>query len=109
MSHVNPAVIALMMLGAVALALIGAALYALFGQPTSHAGKKRRQQVASGFRLAGDILLGIFLMTCVVYDAKFTVFGGSPRISRPVAALIAVTAFGIIAVFSDGQNTLRAG
>jgi len=37
-------------------------------------------------------------MTCLVHGAYITVFGGSPRISRPVAALIAVTAFGIIAV-----------
>jgi hypothetical protein len=109
MSHVTPAVIAMMILGAVALALIGAALYAFFGHPTSHMGKKRKQQVVSGFRLAGGILLGIFLMTCVVYGADFTVFGGTPRISRPVAALIAVTAFGIIAVMVQRWAKYFAG
>ena len=109
MPHVNPAVLALMILGAVALALIGAALYALFGQPTSHAGKKRKRQVASGFRLARDILLGIFLMTCVVYGAGLTVFGGSLRISRPVAALIAVTALAIIAVMVQRWAKYFAG
>jgi len=109
MSHVAPAVIALMILGAVALALIGAALYAFFGRPTSHAGRKRKQQVVSGFSLAGGILLGIFLMTCVVYGADFTVFGRSPRISRPVAALIALTAFGIIAVMLQRWAKYFAG
>jgi hypothetical protein len=109
MSHVTPAVVAMIILGAVALALIGAALYAFLGHPTSHAGKKRKQQVVSGFRLAGGILLGIFLMTCVVYGADFTVFGGSPRISRPVAALIAVTAFGIIAVMVQRWAKYFAG
>ena len=40
----TPAVIALMILGAVALALIGAALYGFFGHPTSRVGKKRKLQ-----------------------------------------------------------------
>jgi hypothetical protein len=109
MSHVTPALIALMILGAVALALIGAALYAFFGHPTSHAGKKRKQQVASGFRLAGGILLGIFLVACVVNGADLTMSGRSSRISRSMAALIAVTAFGIIAVMVQRWAKYFAG
>lgn len=109
MSHVNPAVIVAMILGAVPLALIGAALYAFFGRPTSHAGKKRKQQVVSGFRLAGGTLLGIFLMACVIYGADFALFGGSPRISRPVAAVIALTAFAIIAAMVQRWAKYFAG
>jgi hypothetical protein len=109
MSRVNPAVIVVMILGAVALALIGAALYAFFGRPTSHAGKKRKQQVVNGFRLAGGILLGIFLTACVIYGADFALFGGSPRISRPVAALVALTALAIIAVMVQRWAKYFAG
>jgi hypothetical protein len=109
MSHVTPAVIATMTLAVLTLALGAAALYASFGHPTSHAGKKRKQQVVSGFRLAGGVLLGIFLMVCAVYGANFAVFGGSPRISRPVAAMVAVAAFGIIAVMAQRWAKYFAG
>ena len=104
-----PAVIALAILSAVALALIGAGLYAFFGHPTSHAGKKRKQQVVSGFLLTGGILLGMLLITCMVFGADLAVFGGSPTISRPVAALIAVTAFAIIAVMAKRWAKYFAG
>jgi hypothetical protein len=109
MSHVNPAVIVVMILGAVVLALIGAALFAFFGRPTSHPGKKRKRQVVSGFRLAGGILLGIFLMASVIYGTDFALFGGSPRVSRPVAGLIALTAFAIIAAMVQRWAKYFAG
>jgi hypothetical protein len=86
------AVIAMSFLVAVAVALLCAGLYALFGKPSTHGGKERKQQVVSGFILGGGILLGIVLMGGLV-GGSGVAFGiiQSTRPSR-VAALFAVVA-----------------
>ena len=79
-------------------AIICAAVYAAFARPSTARGEQRRREIISGFRLTGGVLLGILLMTCVVYGAHLAIFGGSQRVSRPIGGIIASTAFGLIAL-----------
>jgi hypothetical protein len=60
------AIITVAALVLVATALVGAGLYALFGKPTSHDGKQRKQHVIHGFQLGGGIVLGIILSESLV-------------------------------------------
>jgi hypothetical protein len=64
----SPAV-GILILALIGAALVCAALYGLLGKPSSHEGKKRKQEVVNGFRLAGGILLGMVLMGCLVIGA----------------------------------------
>jgi hypothetical protein len=48
------AAFAVLILALIGGALVYAALYAIFGRPSGHKGKKRKQEVVTGFRLAGD-------------------------------------------------------
>jgi hypothetical protein len=54
---VNSAALAILVLALIGAGLIYAAVYALFGKPSTGQGKKRKQEVISGFQLAGGILL----------------------------------------------------
>jgi hypothetical protein len=90
------AILVLVLVGA---ALVCAALYALFAKPSTARSKKRKQEVVNGFRLAGGILLGFVLMGSLVAFTGIA-FGTatSSRVSRPLAALIAVSALILIAL-----------
>lgn len=99
----------LVILSVIAAALISAAMYAAFATPSDGTAKKRKLQIVDGFRVAGGILLGIFLMTCVVYGANFAILGGSPRVSRPIAAVAALIAFGLIALMVQRWAKYFAG
>ncbi len=85
-------------LGLVIAGIVCAAMYAIFARPSTDEGKKRRREITNGFRLAGGIVLGILLMTGFVFGAHIALFGGSPRVSRSVAAMIAAVSFGFIAL-----------
>jgi hypothetical protein len=63
------AAFAVLILALIGGALVCAALYAILGRPSSHEGKKRKQEVVNGFRLAGGILLGTALMGLLVAGA----------------------------------------
>lgn len=88
------AAIALLILGLVAAALLFAAVYAFAARPSSREGKRRKQQVVNGFRLAGGILLGIILMGGLVAGALIAL-GRVPdsRLSAPVASVVATVSF----------------
>jgi hypothetical protein len=81
----------------ITIALACTALYAIFGRPTSRAGKARKQQVVSGFQLAGGVLLGFALMTALVGSTSVA-FGElhHSRLSRPTALGIALVSLAII-------------
>jgi hypothetical protein len=91
------AIIVVAVLVLVATALVGAGLYAMFGKPTSHGGKQRKQHVIHGFQLGGGIVLGIILMGSLVACSQIA-FGivESGRLSRIVALFIALVSLGVI-------------
>lgn len=93
------AVIALAAVVLVAAALVGAGLYAVFGKPTSHDGKQRKQHVIHGFQLGGGIVLGIILMGSLVACSQIA-FGivESTRLSRIAAFFIALIS--LVLIFS---------
>ena len=92
-------VIALFALVVVAMALLCAGLYALFGKPSRHAGKKRKQNVVNGFQLGGGIVLGIILMGSLVACSQTALgIGQSTRLSRVAAFFIAVAS--LVLIFS---------
>jgi hypothetical protein len=93
------AVIAVVTLILVATALVGAGLYAMFGKPTSHDGKQRKQHVIHGFQLGGGIVLGIILMGSLVAFSQIA-FGivESGRLSRTMALFIALAS--LLLIFS---------
>lgn len=86
-----------LILASIGVALVCAAFYALFGRPSSDKGKKHKQEVISGFRLAGGILLGMALMGLLVFGAA-TAFGSTEgtditpvrRLGAPAAALLSL-------------------
>jgi hypothetical protein len=82
-------------LGAVGLLSIG--LYAVFGKPSSHEGKKRNQQVVHGFQLGGGVLLGMALMAALLTCSQIA-FGiiDSPKLSKLSASMIALASLGLI-------------
>ena len=108
-TNVTSATAAMIVLVLISAAVVCAALYGLFGKPSSHKGKKRQQEIINGFRLAGGVLLGFFLMTALVFGAEIAFFGGSPRVSRPVAGLIAVVAFASMALMVQRWANYFAG
>jgi lysylphosphatidylglycerol synthetase-like protein (DUF2156 family) len=91
------AIIAVAALVLVAAALIGAGLYALFGKPTSHGGKERKQHVIHGFQLGGGIVLGIILMGSLVGCSQIA-FGivESGTLSRTSALSLATASLLVI-------------
>jgi len=93
------AIIAVAALVLVASALVGAGLYALFGKPTSHEGKQRKQHVIHGFELGGGIVLGIILMASMVGCSQIA-FGvvESGRIARTTALFITLAS--LLLIFS---------
>jgi hypothetical protein len=98
----KPDVAAMIAVGALVLvttALVGAGLYALFGRPTSHDGKERKQHVIHGFQLGGGIVLGIILMGSLVACSQIA-FGivESGRLSRAAALFIALAS--LLLIFS---------
>jgi hypothetical protein len=95
-SDVGP-IIAVAALVLVATALVGAGLYALFGKPSSHDGKQRKQHVIHGFELGGGIVLGTILMGSLVGCSQIA-FGivESGRLSRIAALFIALASLGLI-------------
>src|SRR5689334_23015199 len=90
-------IIAVVFLVLVATALVGAGLYALFGKPSSHDGKQRKQHVIHGFELGGGIVLGTILMGSLVGCSQIA-FGivESGRLSRIAALFIALASLGLI-------------
>ena len=108
----STASIALVFLGAVALAVLLAAGYAVFGKPRSSKSKERHRQVVSGFAIAGGVLLGAFLVACLVFGIGVAFFGlESSRIipSKTVAFLIAAASFGLIALLVQRWAKYFAG
>src|SRR5690349_4260506 len=93
------AIIALAALILVATALVGAGLYALFGKPTSHDGKQRKQHVIHGFQLGSGIVLGSILMGSLVVCSQIA-FGivKSGRLSRTAALFMALVS--LVLIFS---------
>lgn len=91
--------IPILFLACIATGLLGAAAYAVFGRPSSRAGKRRKKQVVNGFRLAGGALLGMFLMTGFVWGTAIA-FGRvhAGGVSPPAAAVLAAAAFLAIAL-----------
>lgn len=93
------AVIAVLILISIALALLAAALYAVIGKPSSHEGRKRKQEIINGFQLAGGILVGFVLMGSLVGCAGIALGTiTSEKASRLIAAVIALSAFILIAL-----------
>jgi len=90
----SAAVTFLVLLGA---ALVCAALYAVFGEPSSQKGKKRKRELINGFGLACGIVLGFLLMTALVGSSAIA-FGivQSTKLSRGVAFFIALVAVALI-------------
>jgi len=95
---VNSATLAILVLALIGAALIYAALYALFGRPSTGQGKKRKEEVISGFQLAGGILLGFVLMGSLVAFTGIALGTTSTRlqISRLLAGVIAVSGLIVI-------------
>jgi hypothetical protein len=95
-SDVAP-LIAFSALVVVAAALLSAGLYGLFGKPSTHDGKKRKQHIVNGFQSGGGIVLGIILMTILVGGSQ-TAFGivQSTKLSRFAAFLIALASLTLI-------------
>jgi hypothetical protein len=93
------AIIAVAALVLVPTALVGAGLYALFGKPSSHDGKQRKQHVIHGFQLGGGIVVGIILIGSLVVCSQIA-FGivVSGRLSRIAALLIALAS--LVLIFS---------
>ncbi len=89
--NLTSAALAIAFLVTVAAALLCTAVFALFGNPSSHAWKKRRQNVVNGFRLAGGVLLGIALVGSLVACSGIA-FGTiqSARLSKVTAFFIAL-------------------
>ena len=92
-------IIAVTALVLVATALVGVGLYALFGKPSSHDGKRRKQHVINGFQLGGGIVLGIILMGSLVGCSQIA-FGivESGKLSRITALFIALAS--LVFIFS---------
>lgn len=92
-------VMAVFVLALVATALLCAGLYALFGKPSTHDGKQRKQHIVNGFQLGGGIVLGIILMGSLAVCSQIA-FGivESTRLSRMAAFLIAITS--LVLIFS---------
>jgi hypothetical protein len=90
---VNSAALAILVLALIGAGLIYAAVYALFGKPSTGQGKKRKQEVISGFQLAGGILLGFVLMGSLVAFTGVALGTISTRLqlSRFLAGVIAVS------------------
>jgi hypothetical protein len=93
-------------------ALVCAALYAVFGKPSSHNGRKRKQQVVNGFRLAGGILLGLVLMGLLVGLSEVA-FGTATATNsvpkRVLAAIVALSALSAIALMVQRWAKYFAG
>lgn len=95
----NAALVALLILGTLALALLWAAAYAFFAKPHSPESKKRQRHIVGGFAIVGGILLGVLLVGCLVIGIGIAFFGlQSSRISsKPIAFLMAAASFWLIA------------
>src|SRR5689334_22610455 len=89
--------VAISVLAFVAVGLLSIGVYAVFGRPSSHEGKKRKQQVVHGFQLGGGVLLGMVLMGALLGCSQIA-FGiiDSPRLSKLSASLIALASLGLI-------------
>jgi hypothetical protein len=91
----DSATLAILFLALVGAALVCAALYALFAKPSSSLGKKRKQEIANGFQIAGGLLLAFGLMGTFVAFAGISVGVTSStkfQVSRLLAGLIAGSA-----------------
>ena len=107
----NTATIALLVLGVLAFALLWAGAYALFGKPRSPEWKSRHRHIKNGFVIAGGIVLGAILVGFLIVGLGIAFFGiQSSRISsKPVAFLIAVASFCLIASFVGSWAKYFAG
>jgi hypothetical protein len=108
---VNSAIPAILLLTLVAAALVFAALYALFAKPTTSKGKKRRQDLISGFQLAAGILLGFVLMGSLVGFAgiAFGAASSTLHVSRLIAGIISVSALVIVGLMVQRWAKYFAG
>ena len=94
------------------LALVGAALDALFAKPSSSLSKKRKQEMANGFQIAGGLLLGFALMGSFVAFAGITLGVTSStkfQVSRLLAGLIAGSALVVIGLMVQRWAKYFAG
>jgi hypothetical protein len=108
---VNSATPAILVLSLVAAALAYAATYALFVNPSTPHGKKRKQEVINGFQLAGGVLLGFALMGSLVGFTGVE-FGATPssfHVSRFFAVIIAGCALVIIGLMAQRWAKYFAG
>jgi hypothetical protein len=89
----------------IVLALICAGLYALCGKPSSRNGKKRKQEVMNGFRLAVGFLLGILLVGGLVAGTgeAFGTMTGTRLAALPRwgALVVALMSLGLIAALTQ--------
>jgi hypothetical protein len=85
-------------LSLVAAALLCAGLYALFGKPSTHEAKKRKQHIVHGFEIGGGIILGIILTAGLVGGSQiaFGIVESPLVVSRGAGLLIAIAAFLLI-------------
>jgi hypothetical protein len=93
-------------------ALVYAALHALFAKPSSSLGKKRKQEMANGFQIAGGLLLGFALMGSFVAFAGITLGVASStkfQVSRLLAGLIAGSALVVIGLLVQRWAKYFAG
>jgi hypothetical protein len=99
----NGARAAVFFLAVITTALACTALYAIFGRPTNQRGKARKQQLVSGFQLAGGVLLGFALMTAVV-GSSAVAFGGLHPSRLPRAMALGIALVSLAAIFSMIQR-----
>jgi hypothetical protein len=82
-------ILAPLVLSAIAAGLVFAALYAVLGKPATAEGRKRKQHIVNGFRLAGGVLLGFVLVATFIAAFRVGVLGAKPApmsfSSRPLA------------------------
>jgi hypothetical protein len=99
-------VIFLTVLGA---ALLVAALYALYGRPSSHIRRKRKQEIRNGFRLFGNLLLGFITMLLVFIGTIGVTGGGTGRLGKVSAFLAYAAGIAVLYVTAERWKTWIAG
>ena len=98
MSSEPSAILALSLLLLIAAGLVFSALYVIFGQPTTHVGKKRKKQMMNGFQLGGGIVLGIVLFGTLEASIAVAFFGAETRSSKPLVLALGAVSVALIAL-----------
>ena len=106
----SSAILAISILGLIAVGLVFAALYAIYGRPSTASGRERQRHVANGFRLAGGILLGFVLVGTFVISFGVAFFGNpGPVSSKPLALLLAAISLALIALLVQRWARILGG